>query len=64
MKEQEIIAKLSEMHNDGSSDPETLSLARLQEFNWEHHPYGTKLVKLQGMLLGICIEREDDWTEI
>lgn len=61
--EQEIIQKLRQMHNGGSKDPEILSLARLHDFNLKHSN-AAQIPKLQGRLLGICMERGDSWTEI
>jgi hypothetical protein len=63
MEEQEIIQRLSELHNGSSTDPAVLCSATFREFSMDGEEI-TERMDLQGQLFQICHERGDDWTQI
>jgi len=61
MEEKEIIQKLSEMHYDSSTDPETLYNATFRDFDIDHQDYVLHR-DLQYRLFLICRQRGDKWA--
>jgi hypothetical protein len=61
LTEEQMIARLSEIHKEHSRDPETLCKKSIYQFNMDH-PNIKDVFAMQPALLEICLKRGDAWT--
>jgi len=61
MSEQEVIKRLSELHKEGLTDPESLWTTPYDYFDREKIS-DEEIMGLQLRLYNICYERGEDWT--